>query len=90
MVMSLLDCITVTGWSVVTYLIRHVQRRFHLELIHFLMPNFGFHSRAQGLSSDSTILTDSDKESIYQEGKGLRNLGGSIEVSASFYVPDLS
>ena len=53
-------------------------------LIHFSMPNFGSHSRsrAQGLSSDSITLTDSDND---QEGKDLRAIGGSIEVSASFF-----
>lgn len=49
------------------------------------MPNFGPHSKAQGLSSDSITLTDSEKDSIHQEGKDLRALGGSIEVSASFF-----
>ncbi|KIM46396.1 hypothetical protein M413DRAFT_441492 [Hebeloma cylindrosporum] len=51
------------------------------------MPNFGYrtlHSRAQtqGLTSDSTTLTDSDgKGSAYQEDKELLSLGGCIEKS---------
>ena len=52
-------------------------------LIHFPMPNFGSHSRAQEISSD---LTDSDKESV--QGKDLCALGVSIEVSASFFCPE--